>query len=327
MQLEKLDLAELHAHLGACVSGKMLWEIAKDEGLSLPSDIKDYWSFIKCIKVIKNEKHRSYLKRFQLPQYIQSSPYAIEKSVYHAISYAYTKCNITTFELRFNPLLRNRGRGTNYDMDSIIMSAIIGLNRASLSYPIKSGLIIEVDRAFTKDMTVIAAKKAIKYKDMGIVGFDCSGYSPKGFKVSTFVKAFNIARDGGLGTTFHTGEEYGADEMMEVMKKIKPDRIGHGVKCIENKKLMDMVYRLNTVLEICPTSNLRLGIVKNMEEFHNIFETLKNNGIKFCINSDGPVFLNTSVNDELINLYQNKIFNGNEIKKLVKESHKYSFIE
>ncbi len=325
--LTYLSNSDLHSHMGACVSPKTLWEIAMGEGLSLPSNIKNYWDFIKCIKSTKNEKHESYLNRFQLTQFIQSSPYAMEKSVYHAVSYAYTKCNITTLELRFNPFLRNRGRGTNYDIDSIIMSAIIGLNRATLAYPIRAGLIIETDRTFTEDMAIIAAEKAVKYKNMGIIGFDCSGHSPKNFKVNTFVEAFNIARKSGLGLTFHTGEVTDADEMMEIMKIIQPHRIGHGIKCVNDKKLMALLKDRGTVLEICPTSNLRLGIIKDIDELHKILDTLVHNKVKFCINSDGPVFLNVSVNDELVMLYQNKIFNGEEIEQLVRESHDYTFIK
>lgn len=323
--LEKLDLSDLHCHLGAAVSVRALWEIAHEQGISLPKKIKNYWDFMKHIKVVKNEPHDTYLDRFKAVHKIQSSPLAVERSMYHAVSHAYTKCNITTLEIRMNPMLRNLDN--YYDLDMIIFNACIGVKKAIMMYPVKAGIILGIERKFTPEQAEIIATKAAKYKSHGVVGIDVSGHSPRNFKVGKFTKAFNIAREAGLGLTFHTGEVTGSDEMLEVMKKIKPHRIGHGIKCIDDQKLINLLRDRETVLEICPTSNMRLGVINDIEELHKIMDVVHTNKLNFCINSDGPVFLNISVNDELIMLYENKIFNGEEIKDIVMKSHKYSFIE
>lgn len=322
--LYKLNMSDLHCHLGASVSVRALWEIAHEQGIALPKEIKDFWGFMKHIKVVDNEPHNAYLNRFKAIHKIQSSPQAVERSIYHAVSHAYTKCNITTLEIRMNPMLRNRDN--YYDLDMIIFHACMGLKRAMMMYPIKAGVILAIERSFPSESAEIIATKAAKYKSHGVIGLDVSGKSPKNFKVKTFQKAFDIAREAGLGLTFHTGEVTDADEVKKVMNIIKPDRLGHGVKCITDKSVMSMIREKDVILEICPTSNLRLGVVKNLDEFHNIFETLRLNDVKFCINSDGPVFLNISVNSEFTMLYQHKIFNGQEIEQLVSESHGYTFI-
>ena len=321
--LQALQLVDLHCHLGATSSAHILWDLAHEQGLKLPT--KDYWEFVNQIGVKGNEAHKTYLDRFKLTQQIQSSPFAIEKAVYNAIASAFRKCNITTLEIRFNPLLRNRNG--DYDIDQIITSAIIGLKRACVVYPIKAGIIIETDRTFSGDKASIAAMKAVKYKNDGIVGFDMSGHNPENFKIEEFFEAFKIAKDGGLGITCHTGEMTGTDEMWKILENIKPDRIGHGVACIEDRSIMAFLAKDEIVLELCPTSNLRLGVIKDIDHLHKVIDTLRTNNVKYCINTDGPEFLKTSITDELGLLYKEKILNVDEITELVKDSHTYSFIK
>ncbi|MDX2174028.1 MAG: adenosine deaminase [Bacteroidota bacterium] len=320
--ITNLQLSDLHCHLGATTSAHLLWDLAHEQGLKLPT--KDYWEFVDQIDVKKNEKHKIYLDRFKLTQFIQSSPLAVEKSVYNAISSAFRKSKITTLEIRFNPLLRNRSG--DFDIDQIIISAIIGMKRACVVYPVRAGIIIETDRTFDEEKAIIAAKKAVKYKSDGIVGFDMSGFSSPEFNLKTFKKAFEIAKEGGLKTTMHTGEVTGTEEMWEIVNYFKPNRIGHGIACVKDRELMKHISNANIVLELCPTSNLRLGIIKDIEELRKIINTLKENNVKFCINSDGPEFLKISVSDELSLLYSNGILNLEEIKELATVSHDYSFI-
>lgn len=322
-KLNALELADLHVHLGATTSGATLWEIAHEQGIKLPT--KDYRSFISQMGVKESIAHKKYLDKFDLTQKIQSSPYAIERSAYNAVSAAYRNGNITTLEIRFNPMLRNvKGY---YDIDQIILHACIGVKKACLVYPVKAGLIVEVNRDFNAEQAEILAQKAVAFKDMGVVGFDVSGHNPDdgSFKVDTFVKAFEIAREGGLGLTFHTGEVTGADEMWQVINKINPDRIGHGVRCVDDEKLMKTLADKGTILEVCPTSNLKLGVLKNIDDLHGVIHQLKNHNVKFTINTDGPIFLDIGVVDEFIMLYQEKILNADEIEMVATKAHDYSF--
>lgn len=323
-ELIGMELTDLHTHLGASVSGHILWEIAHESGLRLP--VKDYWEFIDGMSVgDKGEAHNTYLDRFKTTQAIQSSPHAVEMSVYHAIGETFRTYNITTIELRFNPLKRNR-EGL-FDVDAVIMSAIIGMKRACLIYPVRAGIILETDRSFSGDKSEIIAQKAVKFKADGVVGFDMSGPSPDWFTFTEHVEAYRIARDGGIGTTVHAGEVNGPEEMWEAINLLKPDRIGHGVRCVKDKHLMEVIAEKGIILEICPTSNLKLGIIKDIEELDFVVSSLMSNGVKFCINSDGPTFLNTSVRDEILLLYENKILDGSQIAKLNELAKGYSFLK
>ena len=110
---------------------------------------------------------------------IQSSPIAVERSVHGAIGGAYRSQGITTLELRFNPMKRNRGG--ERDLDHIILAAIRGLDRASIEYPqVRCGLILMMDRAFTQEQNGIIVEKAIGWASRGVVGIDIAGPRPGG---------------------------------------------------------------------------------------------------------------------------------------------------
>jgi adenosine deaminase len=321
--LESVKLCELHTHLGASVSGHILWEIAHESGLRLP--VKDYWEFLDHMSVKGSESHNNYLNRFQLTQAIQSSPHAVELSVYHAIGEAFRTYNITTIEIRFNPMKRSRDQ--LYDMDAVIMSACIGLKRACLVYPVKAGIILETDRLFDPSASMIIAQKAVKYQGDGVVGFDISGPSPDGFSFKQHMDAFHLAKDAGLGITLHAGEVLGSKEMWEAINLIRPHRIGHGIQCVKDVRLMQEIVECDIVLEVCPTSNLHTGVIKDIEALDHTINTLLHNNVKFCINSDGPFFLNTSVRDEMILLQEEKIISPTTALELIQKAHTYTFIK
>ena len=104
-------LAELHVHLGGSVDPAVMWEIAHAQGIRLPT--KDYWKFVDLVTVDsgKTKTFEDYLSLFRWTELIQSSPLAIERSVYQTIAGAYRKNNNTLLELRFNPMKRT-GEGS-----------------------------------------------------------------------------------------------------------------------------------------------------------------------------------------------------------------------
>src|SRR4030095_16208130 len=169
----KVPLAELHCHLGGAVTPAVMWGIAHAQGIRLPT--KDYWEFRDMITVSPRRARSfvGYLQLFPWTELIQSSPLAVERSVYEVIGGAYRRNNITTIELRFNPMKRNRGG--EQDLDHIISAAIRGMDRAMLEYPVIPGLIFCLDRAFPYHLNEIIAEKAIAYRARGVVGIDIAG--------------------------------------------------------------------------------------------------------------------------------------------------------
>src|SRR5438046_338479 len=123
----KIPLAELHCHLGGAVTPAIMWGIAHAQGIRLPT--KDYWEFRDMITVSsrRSRSFEGYLQLFHWTELIQSSPLAVERAVYEVVGGAYRKNNITTMELRFNPMKRNRGG--EQDLDHIIAAALRGMDK------------------------------------------------------------------------------------------------------------------------------------------------------------------------------------------------------
>ncbi|MGH9920098.1 MAG: adenosine deaminase, partial [Nitrososphaerales archaeon] len=191
------QLAELHTHLGGSVDPAVLWEIAHAQGIKLPT--KDYWKFVEIVTVNprKVKSFEDYLELFHWTEVIQSSPLAIEASVYHTVAGAYRKNNITLLELRFNPMKRNRGG--ERDLDQIMMAASRGLDRVTAEYPVRAGIIVCLDRTFDKALNGILVDKAIKYMNRGVVGIDIAGPAHKGFRYADCKAMYKRARKEGLG--------------------------------------------------------------------------------------------------------------------------------
>lgn len=325
MEIDKVltNLVDLHLHLGSASPPHILWEIAHEQGIKLHE--KDYWKFINSVTIKENTDYDTYLEFFHLTELIQSSTHAIEKACHQAVSYYYRKSDVRTIELRFNPMLRNKGG--EQDLDKIVFSSLVGAKRACLEYPVKAGIILMMDRRFTKQKNTIIAKKAARFKNEGVVGIDLAGPLNDKFKMDDLVEAVEIARDADLKVTIHTGEVTPPEEMWEVVEKLKPDRIGHGVRCVEDPKLMAKLAEEKIVLEICPTSNIRTQAIKDWAHMKKTIRTLINNKVRFTINTDGPELIETTVKKEYEKLLEHKILSIQEVKKIIDLSHEVTFIK
>lgn len=317
------ELTELHVHVGSAVDPPIMWEIAHEQGIKLPT--KNYWEFEELITVSGITTYQKYLDLFHWTELIQSSPEAIQKSVYSIASGAYRKNNITTLEIRFNPMKRNRGG--ERDLDHIILSAIHGAERAMLAYGMRVGLLLMFDRTFSEKLNTIIAQKAIKYAGHGVVGVDVAGPIDKNFQMKSLVPIVKECRRAGLGITIHTGEATGAGEVKEVIELLSPERIGHGVRSVEDPKVLQLLHDTHTVLEVCPTSNVHTSVVKKIGDFKGIFDKFKQYEVPFTINTDGPEMLRTNLSNEYELLLKEKILTKDDLLKATKTAQEATFIK
>jgi adenosine deaminase len=319
-------LTELHSHVGGAVAPEIMWSIAHQQGIRLPT--KDYWQFVELISVSHPDKVKNlaeYDLIFRWTELIQSSPLAIERSVYEIIGGAYRKSNITTLELRFNPMKRNREG--EQDLDHIISAALRGLDRALLEYPLmRSGLILMMDRTFPLELNAIIIEKALRYAGRGVIGIDIAGPPNPTFSYRQHQGLVDRARDAGLGITIHTGEEGRIEDMWEVLEYLRPRRIGHGILSAYDERLMERIVRDGIVLEVCPTSNLRTRAVQNIEELRHILGRFRAFGVPFTINTDGPQMLMTNLVREYRLLLDHGIFDDDDLRRAIETAYNASFL-
>jgi len=324
-------LAELHTHLGGSVASDIMWSLAHEQGTALAT--RDYWEFDRMVTVSdpRGVPDLDSLDRiYHLTELIQSSPLAVERSVHAAIGGAYRSQRITTLELRFNPMKRNRGG--ERDLDHIILAAIRGVDRASLEYPqVRAGLILMMDRTFSADQNMVIVEKAIRYAARGIVGVDIAGPRPGGarYDYTQIREHVELARDAGLGVTIHVGEEggaYGVDELGEVVEALRPDRIGHGILAARDPDLMATIRGADITLEICPTSNLLTKALADEDAVREVFRTFVEHGVPFTIATDGPEMMRTHLRDEFELLGRIGALDEEELSTANERGHEATFL-
>jgi adenosine deaminase len=318
-------LTELHVHLGAAVTPAIMWGIAHAQGIRLPT--KDYWAFRDLITVGRRRRSfAAYLDLFHWTELIQSSPTAVERSVYEVIGGAYRKNNVTQLELRFNPMKRNRGG--EQDLDHIIAAAVRGMDRAVLEYPqVKAGLIFCLDRGFSRELNEIIAAKAIAWQSRGVVGIDIAGPVVDGFRFADYTEIYDECRRAGLGLTVHAGETGGPDEVRQAVEALGPDRIGHGVRAVDDPSVLAMLRERGTVLEVCPSSNLNTRVLGSVGEVRRVVHALAEARVRFTISTDGPEMLRSYLRDEFALLMRHEVLSLEEVEQAVGVAREASFLD
>jgi adenosine deaminase len=206
------------------------------------------------------------------------------------------------------------------------------MDRACLEYGVRAGLIFCLAREFSLDLNEILVKKAVKYKARGVVGIDLAGPEVHtlelGSEVSGYRDLFARARAASLGTTVHTGETpYTAvPGVLAVLKELAPARIGHGVAAASGEEAVRKLAESGTVLEICPSSNLRTRAVASLAELGVALRTFEDAGVRYTINTDGPYLLNTSLRREYQLLLDANILSEAEAERSVAVAHAATFI-
>jgi adenosine deaminase len=332
VDLTVTDLTDLHIHVGGAVAPHVLWAIAHDHGFKLP--VKSYWDF--CDLVYADPKKVTSLGDYldimhQWTEKIQSSPSAIERSVYEIIGKEYRSSRVSMIELRFNPMKRNLGG--ERDLDYIIAAAIRGMDRACLAYGIRAGLIFCMAREFDYELNEIIVKKAEKYRSQGVIGIDLAGPEKHtlefGGDVERYRDLFARARAAGLGTTIHTGEtaHTGPDGVLAVIDKLKPARIGHGIAAAQSEEAIRKLVEQGIVLELCPSSNIRTHAVADIDEVKKIFHKFREAGVRMTVNTDGTYLLGTTLRKEFDLLLTHHILTEGDVRRCIETARQATFLK
>ena len=326
------ELSDLHIHVGGAVAPHVLWSIAHDQGLKLP--VSSYWEFKELVsarpgKVRSLDEYLAVLH--QWTERIQSSPQAMERSVYEVIGKEYRSSRVSLIELRFNPMKRNVGG--ERDLDHIIHAALRGMDRAVLEYGVQAGLIFCLAREFPLELNQILVEKAIRYRRRGVVGIDLAGTERNALElmpgeVHRYRELYAAARKAGLKTTVHTGETAGtgSEGVRAVVEELEPHRIGHGICAARDERVMDLLRERGVVLEICPSSNLATRAVTSLDELGAILQRFWDQGVKFTINTDGPYLLDTNMRSEVRMLRDAGVLSDEQIEQTFQWAREATFI-
>lgn len=326
--LQKVPLAELHAHLGTSISAEILWQIAHESGFKLPQ--REFTEFRERI-MLSSERRvelNTYFKEVYHPllDKLSSGSHAVEQATYHTMTGAYHKQNITLMELRNNPLKHNKDG--EFELDHVIMAMLRGMERALLECrKLSAGLVFIMAREFPVEKNAIIVEKAIKYRHRGVVGIDVAGPAVKDFRFKDHAELFAKAHKAGLKVTVHTGEVKEASDMWEALEYAQPQRIGHGIRAAYDKEVMKELVRRKVVLEVCPMSNLATKAVENVDEMRFILRTFIENKVRFCINTDWPEMIEgCRLRRQMEWLHKEKLLSEEELAQCNRTAFAASFI-
>ena len=278
-----LKKAELHCHLEGAAAPALVLRQARKYGIDTSAFLKDgayVWSdfaeFIRCYDdvaaVFRTEEDYALLAETYLTELA-------------GIGTIYS-------ELTVSP---DHGDRIGLGADGYISGISEGMRNAREKTGIESRMIVTGERHFGPDSVIAAAKYAARSDNPLITGFNMAGEERMG-RVADYARAFDIARDAGLGLTIHAGEVCGAFSVSDALDIVRPSRIGHGVRAVEDPELVRRLADLGTVLEVCPGSNIALKVFPDFQS--HPLRALKEAGVRVTINSDDPPFFHTSLERE-----------------------------
>jgi len=186
-----------------------------------------------------------------------------------------------------------RAAGLSYR--SYVEGLAAGIERAKIDTGIEGRMIPVGVRHFGAAAVERVAKEVIGSPHPMVTGFGLAGDEREGHPAN-FAKAFRMAGDAGLGLTAHAGEFGGPESVVAALEFLRVRRIGHGVRAIEDTNLVKRLVDENITLEVCPGSNISLGVYPVLR-FHPV-NMLRREGVKITLNSDDPPFFGTTLGKE-----------------------------
>jgi len=311
--IQNLPKAELHLHIEGTLEPELMFRLAKKNGIDIP---------YKSVDEVKKAYDFTSLQSF-LDIYYAGANVLVDEQDFFDLTWAYLlKCkeqNIVHTEIMFDPQTHT-SRGIEFK--TVINGIAKALEKAKNELDISSFLIMSFLRHLSEEEAFVTLKEAEPFKGKIIaVGLDSSEV---GNPPSKFEKVFKEAKKQGYKLVAHAGEEGDTSYIWEALNLLHVDRIDHGIRSDEDDKLLEYLKEKKIPLTVCPLSNTKLKAVKDMEH-HNILKLLKR-GLHVTVNSDDPAYFGGYLNENYEALVESLGMREEELRQLVENSFKASFL-
>jgi aminodeoxyfutalosine deaminase len=305
---------ELHIHLEGSIRPATLLKLAERNDFELPAQdvdgLRDFYRFRDFAHFIE--------------VYVTITRCLQTQDDYRLIAYEFgadcARQNVRYAEVTFSIV-------TNVTYARLPWQAIVeGLNdgraRARAEFGVDWRWVFDIVRDVPETQEQ-AVEIALAAQDLGVVALGLGG-SEKGFPPELFAQSFERARQGGLRSVPHAGEIAGPESIWNALKLLHADRVGHGVRCLEDPALGDYLRQHQVPLEVCPTSNICLGVFPNYEA--HLLRRLWDEGLFITVNSDDPPLFNTDLNNEYEALVDHFAFTADELERVSLNALSASFL-
>lgn len=205
--------------------------------------------------------------------------------------------NVIYAEIRFAPLLHTQKGLAAAEVVEIVSDA---LEKGMAQTGVQAGLLLCTLRNYSAEQSLETVHLAHRFRHRRVVGFDIAG-DELAENPQIHETAYAFARQHGIPCTAHAGEARGPESMWETLRYFQPQRIGHGVRCVEDPALVDYLVKNRIHLEVCPTSNVQTNVFATLAD-HTI-DKLYQAGISLGINTDGRTMENVTLSEEYRRLH------------------------
>ncbi len=276
--LRSLPKAHLHIHLDGAMRASTLHELAARDAIQVP-EIRHYGSF------------KAFAETIGAAAEVIDAEENVRRLVMEVIEDAQDD-GVVWLELSVWPGFARGRLGAPEDVMALLLDA--GREPASNS-SVALGWMLAANRNRGPGEAVELARLAAKLADRGVVSFGLDG-DEAASPPDAFQEAFSIAREAGLCRTPHAGEFLGASSVLSALDLLGADRILHGIRAVEDQNLIRRLASSGTCLDVCPSSNVLLGVVPGMES-HPLPELLLA-GVTCSLNADDPLLFGVGILDE-----------------------------
>lgn len=290
-RLKHLPKVDIHRHFEGSLRLSTLSEIARMFKMDLPADPTLLAPMVQMVEEVAD--FQVFLAKFGTLRKFYQSPTIIKRIAYEVVADA-AMDNVKYLELRFSPQALAAEKG--FPLEDVTDWVIESVREAAEDFNIIVNLIITLVRHDPMHLAERVARIAMDRKDYGIVALDLAGDEVH-FPADLFTGLFREAKQEGLKVTIHAGEWTGADSVRQAVLDIGADRIGHGVRALEDDSLMQILKERKIPLEMSLASNEQTGSVTSIID-HPLKEMWKR-GIKVTLNTDDPTICNVTMTDEL----------------------------
>ena len=281
-----LPKIELHCHLDACVRVETVADIGRETAIALPQPLEDALVAPEtCTDLF------DYISRIDLALDVMQRPQDLTRISREAVE-DMARDGVVHGELRFAPQLHTR-RGLA--AEHVLQAVHRGLAEGAEHHGISIGLIVCCLRHQTAEQSLAVAQLAIAHRDV-VCALDLAGDEARHADAERHVPAFDLARRARMNVTAHAGENAGAASVHQAMERLGAERIGHGVRIVEDDDLCQRVAARGIALDMCPRSNVQTRAVGSLAS-HPI-DWLLAQGLRVTVSTDGRTVSNTTVGGE-----------------------------
>ena len=306
--LRRLPKAELHTHLDGSLRPETMVELARASRFELPTS--DPEALRRFMVVDDAASLEDYLTRFDYTIPLLQTPEAIERVSYEMVEDA-SRDGVRYLEVRYCPRLSTRN---GLSIAEALDAELRGLARGEKDFGVIARVINCSLRHYDPAVSLEIARASVAFRDRGVVAFDLAG-GEAGRPPAVHKEAFDVATEGLLGITVHAGEAAGADSIAEALHLCHADRIGHGTRLHEDKKLQDFVRDRRILIETNITSNLQTRAVARAADHpvRGYFDA----GVAVTLCTDGWLMCGVTLSDEYWLAHTQLGFTREEIDEMI----------